>query len=373
MARGTIREERPDTRQDLLKYLASEYDRKHSNVNKVEEIKKIEENIEDEKIINETNGENMDLEFTHIHRKNDADYKMCGRCGKVYPRTSEYFNRDSQVKDGLHTYCKECRKLERKQRYILEKKKGITRNYYKENKLRYIAQALAKRGYSKITEGQLRQIIDSFKNEQGISICPYCEREILEDDMIHFDHFIPYSKATGRQHLSNLIPVCKYCNRSKWAEDFKEWYKNQNFYSFVNEQSLFEYVNSKNIKLFYRDIKSKKNIEFYLQDIGIKEMDIITNIDVGFKTKKQEAEKVELETKVELKTEKTKGRKVVANNIIFNSVQDCSDYYNINTSTLYSYLNSTRTMPQKYIDLGLRYYNPEVDDDIEQYEQYIAN
>lgn len=362
------RKKQPDTRQDLLKYLASEYDRKYLLINKVEEIKKIEENVEDKKIINETNDENIDLKFTHIHRKNDTNSKICGRCGKVYPRTSKYFNKDNQNKDGLHTYCKECRKLERKQRYIIEKGKGITRNYYEENRLRHINSNFIKRGFPNITEKILQKIIDNFKNEYGKSICPYCGKEIQGERDIQFDHFIPYSKKRKNIPLSNLIPVCKYCNRSKWDDDFDDWYSTQTFYNFVNEQSLFEYVNSKNIKQLYRDIKAKKTIEFYLQEIGVKEMNIITitdNID-----EKPIDKPIKVKTR-EAKTIDRKNKLIISNNVIFNSAQGCSDYYNINTSTLYSYLNGNRTMPQKYIDLGLRYYNPEVDGDIEQYDQYI--
>lgn len=34
--------------------------------------------------------------------------KRCPKCGNSYPRTTEYFSRHSQSKDGLRCYCKTC-------------------------------------------------------------------------------------------------------------------------------------------------------------------------------------------------------------------------------------------------------------------------
>ena len=35
--------------------------------------------------------------------------KICRRCDKEYPSTSEYFYKNKQCKDGLHPYCKNCK------------------------------------------------------------------------------------------------------------------------------------------------------------------------------------------------------------------------------------------------------------------------
>ena len=68
---------------------------------------------------------------------------------------------------------------------------------------------------------------------------------------------------------------------------------------------------------------------------------------------------------------KYKPKIIICENRVFKSIKKCADFYNIKPHNMGRWLNGNRTMPQKYIDLGLRYYNPEVDGDIEQYEQYI--
>lgn len=67
------------------------------------------------------------------------------------------------------------------------------------------------------------------------------------------------------------------------------------------------------------------------------------------------------------------GKRIICNNCIFHSIVKCAKYYNVNRATMNYWLLHLTSMPQKYIDLGLRYYNPEVDGDIEQYEQYIVS
>lgn len=57
----------------------------------------------------------------------------------------------------------------------------------------------------------------------------------------------------------------------------------------------------------------------------------------------------------EPQVEKVK-RKIICNNIIFDSIKDCSDYFNINYSTMMNWLRNKNPMPQEYIDLGLNYY-----------------
>lgn len=53
--------------------------------------------------------------------------------------------------------------------------------------------------------------------------------------------------------------------------------------------------------------------------------------------------------------EKIRGVKVVCNNKIFNSVKECADYYNKKYSTFCNWLNGTYRIPQEFINLGLRY------------------
>lgn len=56
-------------------------------------------------------------------------------------------------------------------------------------------------------------------------------------------------------------------------------------------------------------------------------------------------------------------KKVVCEDIIFNTISELENKYNYSHS-LGRYLIGTRPMPQKWLDRGLRYYNPETDKDL---------
>ena len=64
-------------------------------------------------------------------------------------------------------------------------------------------------------------------------------------------------------------------------------------------------------------------------------------------------------------------RLVCLNSKIFYSIAECARHCNVDRRIMNKWLLNPAKMPQEYIDLGLRYYNPEIDGDIEQYEQYI--
>ena len=50
-------------------------------------------------------------------------------------------------------------------------------------------------------------------------------------------------------------------------------------------------------------------------------------------------------------------KRVICDNIIFVSVKECADYYGENDKVMRNWLNGKRKMKQKFIELGLRYYN----------------
>lgn len=45
--------------------------------------------------------------------------------------------------------------------------------------------------------------------------------------------------------------------------------------------------------------------------------------------------------------------KVICDGVIYNTIKECADFYNINHNTMICWVNNTRKMPQKFKDLGL--------------------
>lgn len=184
--------------------------------------------------------------------------QICSKCKKVLPSTSEYFHKSKDRVNGLHSICKDCRLIDRKVKYQIDKEKGKPQDYYMDNRTRHLVQAMKKRGYQHLTENELEEILLNFKDKNDDNVCPYCERIVKELD-IHFDHLIPYSQG-GADILTNLIPVCKYCNRSKMDDNFSEWYRNQFFYNQTNEKNIMEYFLGRELKKFYKNNKVGKKI-----------------------------------------------------------------------------------------------------------------
>lgn len=72
--------------------------------------------------------------------------KTCAKCGKEYPATTEYFHKNTQLKDELHKICKKCKSEYDREIYKKKKKskeKKPTKTQIEKNKK-------AEEGYRKI-------------------------------------------------------------------------------------------------------------------------------------------------------------------------------------------------------------------------------
>lgn len=176
--------------------------------------------------------------------------KVCTKCKEEKAATIDNFHRNKQSPDGLHPQCKVCRSNQRKSYYYNGGGKEKAREHYDNNRTDYLLRAMKKRGYLHLTIEELDNIIDNFQVSDNRSVCPYCDRVMDSKDMIHFDHLVPYSKG-GADIVTNLIPVCKYCNRSKLDMDFKEWFRDQFFYSKDKEKRVLAYFYGRKLKKFF--------------------------------------------------------------------------------------------------------------------------
>lgn len=52
-----------------------------------------------------------------------------------------------------------------------------------------------------------------------------------------------------------------------------------------------------------------------------------------------------------------KSRAVLCNGKIFETVHDCAEFYNIKFNTMYNWLTHSKNMPQKFIEMGLKFVN----------------
>lgn len=96
----------------------------------------------------------------------------------------------------------------------------------------------------------------------------------------------------------------------------------------------------------------------------------VNNPIVWSKERKEKQKELlsDMQNKGKMKRGNIVSKMVVCENIVFNMVKDCANFYNMNNTTLSPYLTGKDKMPQKWIDRGLRYYNPETDKDLPIYQ-----
>ena len=171
--------------------------------------------------------------------------KVCTKCGKELPATTEYFAAETRIKCGLRAICKECNR-----QYNLENKDRI-KKYYEDNKDR-------KAEYKRRHREENRELYRSYKQRRR-SVkrnlpstlttnqwqhaqsyfnhnCAYCGSKAK----LTQDHFWPLSEGGGYT-ATNIVPACTSCNCSKGNKPFEEWYPTHESYSPEREAKIYEY------------------------------------------------------------------------------------------------------------------------------------
>lgn len=70
--------------------------------------------------------------------------------------------------------------------------------------------------------------------------CAYCGCTPRKGQRLTRDHLKPISEG-GRTTQSNIVPACSSCNSSKGAEDFREWFMKQPFFSQERLNKIFKW------------------------------------------------------------------------------------------------------------------------------------
>lgn len=67
--------------------------------------------------------------------------------------------------------------------------------------------------------------------------CAFCNGTPIDDESLTLDHVKPKSRG-GEDLTRNLVPACQSCNTDKGSEDWKEWYRRQDFYCRTRELEI---------------------------------------------------------------------------------------------------------------------------------------
>lgn len=70
--------------------------------------------------------------------------------------------------------------------------------------------------------------------------CAYCG---AKTEALTLDHVHPRTKG-GEDLATNIVPACIDCNQSKGSEEYRMWYRDQEFYSAKREWMIEQWMNS---------------------------------------------------------------------------------------------------------------------------------
>lgn len=229
--------------------------------------------------------------------------KLCSKCLREIPSDMEHFCACAKSKDGLMSFCKDCKKLQDSLYRQSHKKEIIeTNRKYKEknpDKAKLYSKVYRESHKQKISDYNTeyrrknKEAINARKREtyiapsddkrKQISLvdkenlrirthryeatkkclpsnfalkdwndclesfdfeCAYCGNK----DNLTKEHFIPVSKGGGFTK-ENIIPACHRCNCSKSGKSFEDWYITQKCYSEQRKEKIYSYINSLKVRM----------------------------------------------------------------------------------------------------------------------------
>lgn len=162
---------------------------------------------------------------SETYNVNGRQYKTCVYCGKSKPIEEFALNGvDDQGNPKRRDDCKTCYNIRRKE------------NKHTKEHSDFIG-GQKRRGETDIdyTHQDWKETLMYFGG-----VCAYCGAQPRRGQILTKDHLRPVSKG-GKTTQSNIVPACSRCNSSKGAEDFKEWFMKQPFFSQDRLNRIFKW------------------------------------------------------------------------------------------------------------------------------------
>lgn len=140
------------------------------------------------------------------------EYKWCQR---GHWESILNFGKHISRYDGLRGWCKSCEREKNEEYYNKNDGAATMRRWLQTETGRNSRSATMRKVYEKRRGCYVKFDLRDEKNAYDACAgkCAYCKTSV-EFSIIEFDHFIPV-KLGGKTEVSNMLPACKTCNRSK--------------------------------------------------------------------------------------------------------------------------------------------------------------
>ena len=144
------------------------------------------------------------------------ELKKCTKCGQAKPPTTEYYNKASNTKDGLQSWCKECKRINHLENRE-ERIKTMTERYRELNPIEILPEGMKR--CSRCNE--IREISEFnrlLKAKDGLRYeCKECRKKEYHEDR-------EGNMEKSRQHYHENKDWISERNK-KYREINKEWYR----------------------------------------------------------------------------------------------------------------------------------------------------
>ena len=154
------------------------------------------------------------------------DKRRCVFCGEWKVMETD-FPRNGYDKDGRQVYrqdCKVCYNIRRRE----NKAKKAHSDFVGGQKRRGEAAP-------RLAHQEWKEAMIFFGGE-----CAYCGCTPRRNQRLTRDHLEPVSTG-GTTTQANIVPACSGCNSSKGADDFKDWFMKQPFFSQERLNRIFKW------------------------------------------------------------------------------------------------------------------------------------
>lgn len=282
-------------------------------------------------------------------------YKKCPMCKKVLLANTENFNSNKARYDGITTYCKKC--SYKKTKKYMQKSNNKVNNYK--------VYAHINKINGKIYVGQTKKAVSSrWGRGSGYINTPIFYKAIEKYGWDNFDHEIIAGNLT-KEEAENfemlLIEKLETQNRERgYNIQIGGTNGHKGLTGSKNHRSKEIYCNG---EIF-------KGIDDFMKKYNLTcDRAVISHWLCGTNGMPKEFIDLNLHyigEEYKIKPQNRKGYKVISkkDNVIFDSVRKCSEYYNLGESTLRLWLNGELSvgksrLAQTFKELGLEYHKQE--------------
>lgn len=151
--------------------------------------------------------------------------RRCVFCGQIKHLTD--FPKNGKDRDGKTVYrqdCKTCYNIRRNENRNKKKHSDFIGGQKRRGEVE-----------PSLSHQEWKEAMLFFGGE-----CAYCGCTPRRNQRLTKDHLLPVSQG-GETIPENIVPACFSCNSSKGAEDFKDWYMKQSFFSQERLNRIFKW------------------------------------------------------------------------------------------------------------------------------------